>query len=300
MTSTTETQGTSGPAAAGRLEARNWGEDLVSRPQAIVEARSVDDVVAVMRDASATRRRCGRAARATPRPRALPPTEARSSACARMSRIVDIGEDTVTRGGRRALDRRREGARATQPAVLRQHRAGQCDARLGGVLGDEGCVDARRVRSGELVLRRHEDGHGERRRGRDLRGGDPELLQAARSSYGLLGVVVEATFRVRPLQAMSVEHRVYSSRVRRRAARARRRRSLEHAVHLPVPRQGGRRDPPVHGGRGPRGRRALARWRLPQHNVESFAPGSATWSSGSSGPSGSATSSSIASTGASG
>ena len=40
--------------------------------------------------------------------------------------------------------------------------------------------------------------------------GDPELMQAARSSYGLLGIVVEATFRVRPLQAMTVEHRVFT------------------------------------------------------------------------------------------
>jgi FAD/FMN-containing dehydrogenase len=39
---------------------------------------------------------------------------------------------------------------------------------------------------------------------------DPELLQAARSSYGLFGIVVEATFRVRPLQTMAVEHRLYS------------------------------------------------------------------------------------------
>ena len=39
---------------------------------------------------------------------------------------------------------------------------------------------------------------------------DPELLQAFRSSYGLLGVVHEVTFRVRRLQAMSVHHRTYT------------------------------------------------------------------------------------------
>jgi FAD/FMN-containing dehydrogenase len=38
---------------------------------------------------------------------------------------------------------------------------------------------------------------------------DPELLQAARSSYGLFGVVCEATFKVRPLQAMTLEHGDY-------------------------------------------------------------------------------------------
>jgi hypothetical protein len=39
---------------------------------------------------------------------------------------------------------------------------------------------------------------------------DPELLQAARSSYGLFGVTAEVTYRVRPLQAMAVRHEVFT------------------------------------------------------------------------------------------
>ena len=38
----------------------------------------------------------------------------------------------------------------------------------------------------------------------------PELLRAVRSSYGLLGVLYEVTFRVRPLQAMAVRHVAYT------------------------------------------------------------------------------------------
>jgi FAD/FMN-containing dehydrogenase len=38
---------------------------------------------------------------------------------------------------------------------------------------------------------------------------DEDLLRAARSSYGLLGIVVEVTFRIRPLQAMRVSHEVF-------------------------------------------------------------------------------------------
>lgn len=38
---------------------------------------------------------------------------------------------------------------------------------------------------------------------------DPELLQIVRSSYGLMGILYEVTFRVRPLQRMSVWHRAY-------------------------------------------------------------------------------------------
>ncbi len=39
---------------------------------------------------------------------------------------------------------------------------------------------------------------------------DPELLQATRSSYGLLGIVCEVTFKVKPLEQVAVEHRIYS------------------------------------------------------------------------------------------
>ena len=38
----------------------------------------------------------------------------------------------------------------------------------------------------------------------------PELLRAVRSSFGMLGIVYEVTFRVRKLQAMQVRHAVYS------------------------------------------------------------------------------------------
>ena len=37
----------------------------------------------------------------------------------------------------------------------------------------------------------------------------PELLQIMRSSYGLLGIIYEATFRIRPLQSMAVYHETY-------------------------------------------------------------------------------------------
>jgi FAD/FMN-containing dehydrogenase len=39
---------------------------------------------------------------------------------------------------------------------------------------------------------------------------DPDLLQVARSSYGLFGIVYEATFRVRPLAALDVHHESFS------------------------------------------------------------------------------------------
>ncbi len=40
---------------------------------------------------------------------------------------------------------------------------------------------------------------------------DPELFAALRSSYGLLGVIVEVTYRIRRLEPVSIRHRTYST-----------------------------------------------------------------------------------------
>src|SRR6202011_4939142 len=39
---------------------------------------------------------------------------------------------------------------------------------------------------------------------------NPELLHVARSSYGLFGIIYEVTFKVRPVQAMTVYHKSYT------------------------------------------------------------------------------------------
>lgn len=38
---------------------------------------------------------------------------------------------------------------------------------------------------------------------------DPELMAAMRSSYGMLGVIYEVTYKVKPISAMAVEHKAY-------------------------------------------------------------------------------------------
>ena len=38
----------------------------------------------------------------------------------------------------------------------------------------------------------------------------PKLLRVMRSSYGLLGIVCEVTFRIKPLRPMAVRHESYS------------------------------------------------------------------------------------------
>ena len=45
---------------------------------------------------------------------------------------------------------------------------------------------------------------------REIGENEPELLQAVRSSYGLLGVIVETIFKIKPVLPMSVRHKTYT------------------------------------------------------------------------------------------
>ena len=200
--------GPGGAVASAGVETRNWYGDLVSYVQSVTEARSVDDVVAVVQD----------------RERYPSPVRARGSGhsttrCVeadggtvidlrKLNRIVDIGPDTVTaEAGALYIDVAKELERNNLQFYVNIELGNMTmgsaactatkDASMPGEFGQVNsyCVGMKIVTpSGELL---------------EVTEADPELLQVARSSYGLLGIVYEATFRVRPLQAMSVEHRVY-------------------------------------------------------------------------------------------
>ena len=58
------------------LEVTKWFGDLVSHPRVIVDANSLDDIVAVMKDATNIRRQCERPAQTIQLRHAQPPTEA--------------------------------------------------------------------------------------------------------------------------------------------------------------------------------------------------------------------------------
>jgi FAD/FMN-containing dehydrogenase len=196
-------------SAGGGLEVRNWGRDLVSYPQVVVEARSVDDVVAVMRDSErypSPVRPHGSTHSTTQCTAADGGTVVDMRA---LNRILQIGSDTVTaEGGALLIDVAKELERNSLQFYVNIELGNATlgsvacsatkDASMPGEYGQANsyCVRMKIVTASGDVVEITED--------------DPELLQAARSSYGLLGIVVEATFRVRPLQAMSVEHRVFS------------------------------------------------------------------------------------------
>ncbi len=196
-------------AGGGRSALWNWAHEVVSYPQVVVEARSVEDVVRVVKDRSRY-----------PSPVRAHGSNHSTSFCteadggtvvdlSRMNRILEVGSDYV---------RAEPGALLYHVAhELRQRNlqfyvnielgnltlgAAACaatkDASMPGEYGQVNsyCVGMKIVTPAGDLLEITED--------------DPDSLQAARSSYGLLGIVVEVTFRVRPLQTMAVEHRLYT------------------------------------------------------------------------------------------
>ncbi|GAC1410665.1 MAG: hypothetical protein NVSMB60_32350 [Mycobacterium sp.] len=187
----------------------NWFGDLHSNPSVVTSAANVDDLVAILSD-----------------PEHYPsPVRAVGS-------IHSITQCTAADGGTvvlmRSMDRilRIDAGSVTTEAGslyidvshrLRQHQlqfgvnvelgsltmgsAATCATKDGSFPGEFGQANSYAIGmklvtpAGEIV---------------EITEDDPELLQAARSSYGLFGVVFEVTFRVFPLKAMAVRHRTFT------------------------------------------------------------------------------------------
>jgi hypothetical protein len=190
------------------LEVKNWFGDLLSYPQAIVDVTSIDQIIAVLKDS-----------KKYPSPVRAVGSNHSTARCAvtdggtllRMklfNRILDISNNSVTaQAGALYIDIAKE---------LEKHRlqfyvnteigsltvgsaacAGTKDASLPGEFGQVGSYITRIkivLASGELL---------------DVGEDQPDLLQQVRSSYGTLGIVVEATFQVRPIIPMAVHHETY-------------------------------------------------------------------------------------------
>ncbi len=190
------------------LEVTNWFGDVVSHPKVIVDANSVDDIVAVMKDAAkypAPVRAVGSNHSTSPCGVADGGTLIRM----KMNRILSIGPDTITvEAGARHIDMARElekrnlqfyvnteiGSLTAGSAAC----AGTKDASFEGEFGQVGSY----VIGVKLVLP-----NGERI---EVTEAQPELMQQVRSSYGLFGIVYEVTYRIRPLTPMAVYHETFS------------------------------------------------------------------------------------------
>lgn len=191
------------------LTVTNWFGDLVSHPQVIVEATSTDDIVAILKDSSkypSPVRAVGSNHSTAPCGVADGGTLIKMS---KMNRILSIGGGTVTaQAGAIYIDIAQElekqrlqfyvnteiGSLSVGSAAC----AGTKDASFPGEYGQVGSyvTNLKMVLPSGDVLEINEN--------------QPELLQLVRSSYGLFGIVTEATFKVRPILPMAVHHETYS------------------------------------------------------------------------------------------
>jgi FAD/FMN-containing dehydrogenase len=186
----------------------NWFGDIVSHPKVIVDANSVDDIVAVMKDPAKY-----------PSPVRAVGSNHSTSACGvadggtlirmRMNRILAIGADTIiVEAGARHIDMARELASRNLQFYVNTEIgsltagsaacAGTKDSSFEGEYGQVGSYIAA-VRlvlpNGDLLA---------------VDESEPELMQKVRSSYGLFGIVYEVTYRIRPLTPMAVHHETFT------------------------------------------------------------------------------------------
>ena len=191
------------------VRVQNWEGSIVSHPSVVVHPQSVDDVIAIVKDSETypspiraigsnhSTTRCGVADSGT------------VVDMSKMDRIIDVGSDYVTaEAGALYIDvakeLQRHGLQFYVNVELGNLTIGSAccggtkDASMPGEFGQV-CSYASVIKlvtpSGELL---------------EVTEDDPELLQIMRSSYGLLGIVYEATFKVRALQPMAVHHTTYS------------------------------------------------------------------------------------------
>jgi len=187
----------------------NWFGNIVSHPRVIVDANSVDDIVAVMKDPvkyPSPVRAVGSNHSTAPCGVADGGTLIRM----KMNKVLSVGGDSLTvEAGAVHLDM----ARALQEKNLQFYVnteigslsagsascAGTKDASFEGEYGQVGSyvTGVKMVLpSGELLEVTEE--------------AQPELMQKVRSSYGLFGIIYEVTYKIRPLTPMHVHHKTFS------------------------------------------------------------------------------------------
>ena len=187
----------------------NWFGDVVSHPKVVAEPDSTDDIIAILKDpakypspvravgSNHSTSRCGVAEGGT------------LIKMSKMSQILSITADTVTAqagaiyiGIAQELEKRQLqfyvnteiGSLSAGSAAC----AGTKDASMPGEYGQVGSyLTAIKMvlPSGEVL---------------EVNKSQPELLRQVRSSYGLFGIVTEATFRVRPILPMAVHHETFT------------------------------------------------------------------------------------------
>ncbi len=194
--------------APAQTSVTNWFGNIVSHPAVIVDAATVEDIVAVMKNPAqypAPVRAVGSNHSTSPCGTAEGGTLIRMS---KMNAILDIGGDTLTaQGGAIYIDLAKELQKHkqqfyvnTEIGSLSAGSAACCGTKDASMPGELGQVNSY-ISSMKMVLPSGDL--------LEIRDDQAELMQLARSSYGTFGIVYETTFRVRPLAPMAVHHETF-------------------------------------------------------------------------------------------
>ncbi len=200
------------PAAPEAGEITNWEGGVTYRPAVVVRPQTIDDVVRVMKDAL----KYPSPVRAVGKLHSPAPCSADDGGTmldmTGMTRIIEIGHDFVTaEAGALYIDVAEE--------LARHGKQFHINTEIGNVtLGAVACAA---TKDSSLIGTSHwgqvssfvsglkivkPDGSVASYNEAD----DPEEMRLLRSSYGLLGVLVEVTLRIKPMTAVYAKHRVYT------------------------------------------------------------------------------------------
>ena len=187
----------------------NWFGNIVSHPAVVVDANSVDDIVRVVKD-PATYPSPVRAVGSNHSTAACGTADGGTLIRMKMNRILNIGADslTVEAGAIHLVMARALEAKGLQFYVNTEIGnlsagsaaiAGTKDASFPGEYGQVGSyvIGVKMVLPSGDLLEVTEDNN-------------PQLMQILRSSYGLLGIVYEVTYKIKPLTPMHVHHTTYN------------------------------------------------------------------------------------------
>jgi FAD/FMN-containing dehydrogenase len=187
----------------------NWFGNIVSHPSVIVDANSVDDIIAVLKDPA----KYPSPVRAVGSNHSTAPCGVADTGTLirmKMNQILNIGTDSLTV---EADATHLEMAKALEAKNLQFYVnteigslsagsascAGTKDASFDGEYGQVGSY----VTGVKMVLPSG-----------DLlevtEAAQPDLMQKVRSSYGLFGVIYEVTYKIKPLTPMHVHHKTFS------------------------------------------------------------------------------------------
>ena len=186
----------------------NWFGNVVSHPAVVVEATSVDSIVAILKNPGqypSPVRAVGSNHSTSPCGTADGGTLIKMST---MNAIVEITSDTVTaQAGAIYIDVAQELEKHnlqfyvnTEIGSLSVGSAACCGTKDASMPGELGQVNSYVTNiklvlpSGDLL---------------EVTEAQPELMQQVRSSYGTFGIVYEATLRVRPIVPMAVHHETF-------------------------------------------------------------------------------------------